>query len=522
MRLLLPDYFAALELTPQADEAEVKRAYAQRLKLINRQADPQRFQELRAHYEAALAHVREGRGFVMVDEAPEPLAEAQQAPAAPGSDAPPAEPAPAPEILLSPLSPREQAQQVFDAMAAEFCHLSLLELPPAKSVLSKWLRSPELVSLEAGEHFRGLLQEAICERRLGRHTALLLFAAMEVLSWQDAQTLVQPDSAAYWRLQTVLDGALSLSYEHQRLWRWLAQAPNGDVLSYMPAVEQDFDWDNPVQQLCCEPGELEAWQRLIAFGSAHTPLDALPSSQPRPKLDFWGRLKFYQPVWLGIAGMLFFVWVTAGMLTHAAKKDVLREQQACAATVARAATARWRNISAADIGRLEQCAVKSPPERCEDRERLRTLSALGRALSGPEGQNRYHFVRRPEEVIFNTTQGLLYEVKGGCPSLAAEALRQDWWLKMDHPPSARHLVKQVANCARDGFFESRDYWQHDYLALRLLQLTDAWQSVQPRSGGQAQSSSEAPVLKLEQLLSRSPLLETAPTLEGEERWPACR
>ena len=87
MRLLLPDYFAALELTPQADEAEVKRAYAQRLKQINRQADPQRFQELRAHYEAALAHVREGRGFVMVDEAPEPLAEAQHAPVAPGGDA---------------------------------------------------------------------------------------------------------------------------------------------------------------------------------------------------------------------------------------------------------------------------------------------------------------------------------------------------------------------------------------------------------------------------------------------------
>ncbi|MDN3545207.1 J domain-containing protein [Kinneretia asaccharophila] len=522
MRLLLPDYFAALELTPQADEAEVKRAYAQRLKQINRQADPQRFQELRAHYEAALAHVREGRGFVMVDEAPEPLAEAQQAPVAPvapGGDAPPAEPAPAPEILLSPLSPlspREQAQQVFDAMAAEFCHLSLLELPPAKSVLSKWLRSPELVSLEAGEHFRGLLQEAICERRLGRHTALLLFAAMEVLGWQDAQTLVQPDSAAYWRLQTVLDGALSLSYEHQRLWRWLAQAPNGDVLSYMPAVEQDFDWDNPVQQLCCEPGELEAWQRL---GSAHTPLDVLPSSRPRPQLGFLEKLNFHRSLWLCMSLMMLCIWGGDSLVRgYAARKNSVGEQQACTATMARAATARWRNISAAEIGRLEQCAVKSPPERCEDRERLRTLSALGRALSGGDE----HYVRRPAEVIFNTTQGLLYEVKGGCPSLAAEALRQDWWLKMDHLPSARHLVKQVANCASDGFFESRDSWEHDYLALRLLQLTDAWQSVQPRSGGQAKSSSEAPVLKLEQLLSRSPLLETAPTLEGEARWPACR
>lgn len=93
---------------------------------------------------------------------------------------------------------------------------------------------------------------------------------------------------------------------------------------------------------------------------------------------------------------------------------------------------------------------------------------------------------------------------------------------MNHLPSARHLVKQVANCVRDGFFESRAPWEHDYLALRLLQLTDAWQSVQPLPDDLAKSSSEAPVLKLEQLLSRSPLLETAPTLEGEARWPACR
>ncbi|UXH76648.1 hypothetical protein [Roseateles amylovorans] len=69
MPVLLPLYFFALGLDEHATEADIKTAYATRLKRIDRAKDPEGFQSLRQNYEAALAHVREGRGFVHLDEA---------------------------------------------------------------------------------------------------------------------------------------------------------------------------------------------------------------------------------------------------------------------------------------------------------------------------------------------------------------------------------------------------------------------------------------------------------------------
>src|SRR5689334_14494626 len=98
----------ALGLEPDADEREVRRAYARRVKAIDPATDPGGFQTLREHYEAALAWVRararadradeqaiEPRGPAGDDGDPEPPAPAMLEPPTPAyRDAEPTDPTP--------------------------------------------------------------------------------------------------------------------------------------------------------------------------------------------------------------------------------------------------------------------------------------------------------------------------------------------------------------------------------------------------------------------------------------------
>ena len=106
MPVFLPSYFVALGLDERATEADVKAAYAARLKRLDRARDPQGFQALRGHYEAAIAHLREGRGFHEIeildgdptdDDAPEeaPDEASDEAPGHAPSDVPDADLVPA-------------------------------------------------------------------------------------------------------------------------------------------------------------------------------------------------------------------------------------------------------------------------------------------------------------------------------------------------------------------------------------------------------------------------------------------
>lgn len=63
-----PDFIQRLSLAPDADERQVRRAYARELKLIDQQTDLEGFQHLRACYEAALAWAERRAAGAVIDE----------------------------------------------------------------------------------------------------------------------------------------------------------------------------------------------------------------------------------------------------------------------------------------------------------------------------------------------------------------------------------------------------------------------------------------------------------------------
>lgn len=87
-----------LGLGADADEREVRRAYARRVKAIDPATDPGGFQTLREHYEAALAWVRVRARADLADEQAIEQAVEPQGPTGHDSDAEP----PVPAVLVPP------------------------------------------------------------------------------------------------------------------------------------------------------------------------------------------------------------------------------------------------------------------------------------------------------------------------------------------------------------------------------------------------------------------------------------
>lgn len=115
---LAPPYLRALDLDDEADERAIRRAYAKRLKLIDQEAEPGKFQALRGSFEQALAwsarkaHAQRERAAeiegleirrpepapVRTGDAPRPGATTEPAPASPAAPPLPASPHNAPHV----------------------------------------------------------------------------------------------------------------------------------------------------------------------------------------------------------------------------------------------------------------------------------------------------------------------------------------------------------------------------------------------------------------------------------------
>jgi protein TonB len=187
---MVPPFLQRLELDASADERAIRRAYAQKLKKIDQEADPAGFQTLRAAYDAALNWARHAASTAPMSPVERVVETADRAPAtesAPSyaqpkvvprvrAEAPPGEPLPtkAPRIERSPIESVPQkplsakaAPQVdalaraaaafdgfLDTFRSEFASAqSPLDRPAWQAKLEHVLASDTLVSMDAREAF---------------------------------------------------------------------------------------------------------------------------------------------------------------------------------------------------------------------------------------------------------------------------------------------------------------------------------------------------------------------------------
>jgi tetratricopeptide (TPR) repeat protein len=168
-------FLTRLGLRQDADEREIRRAYARELKQIDQEADPDAFQALRAAYDHALAWARRNAAGAAPE--PEPAAPPAQA------QAPAPAPVPAPE-------PEEDFAALASAVFSDFCqrstaiHTERPALPEAPWVreLHHSLDDPRLIAIPARHIFEHRIAHLLAEGWQRGHEALLV-AAIKVFGW---------------------------------------------------------------------------------------------------------------------------------------------------------------------------------------------------------------------------------------------------------------------------------------------------------------------------------------------------
>lgn len=220
-----PGFLMRLGLDHEADERQVKRAYARELKLIDQERDLDGFQHLRACYETALAwaarRAAAGVGIGHAAPVPGPLPEADAS--APAPDYRPRQPAAVarPRTVAPPAAPGAEpfpaphalAQAVFadfvagtgalaaasDAVKAD----EALRLAPWIAAVRAALADPRLMHLDARIAFEEGIAVYLAQGwRPGLH--LLLPAAIEVFGWNEDRGALQRLGRPGW----VLDAAI--------------------------------------------------------------------------------------------------------------------------------------------------------------------------------------------------------------------------------------------------------------------------------------------------------------------------
>ncbi len=590
MPVLLPVYFFELGLDEHATESDIKSAYASRLKRIDRAADPEGFQTLRRHYEAAIAHVREGRGFINLedltlasvdeesdfagDEAPAPESEAEVASASesdsgsereppadsPGPQsshagdeerpdiAPPPSPEPsaAPSIDVEPdakptasprpaverlIHPDDAARKVFDDLAEEITALNLQDLNGAQRLLSGALAHPLLASLSASEAFQGLVTEALLDRRCGRHSALLFFAATEVFRWHHGGQLSHRLSQAQqWTMQRWIDAAAALGAGERSSWLWLSEAPRVGLLNYVGAGAE-FDWTSPLEEVCCEPEERNHWRALWRFQaeSLHTLPEAPATASRSVGWRAWLRWFASRDAWMVAVPLMVFALVIVPLGRWGQHRQINARELACQNTLAAAQRVGWHGVDVQDVDNLKNCAAEFPPPRCDDREQLRRLVAISEVLrqsSNGAAQRTSFYYLLGMRAALDPGDGTLLGVKSdACGTGFASLMESGGWLRLGHVPTAEAITAQAARCVMaahskpaDRALREDDPWTRDTWVIKLLSRTDAWQKAQHPSGLEG---APPPEVKLSSLVSTDPSLQTRTEFANEKKWPSC-
>lgn len=250
----------ALGLAPDADEREVRRAYARRVKAIDPATDPGAFQALREHYEAALVWVRMRppthlAGIAANIEDPqaaaseiraaiEPMPSARVVPdPEPEAVAPVSAPVhaagPAPSAAPSAAAPEHDAdEQVFARFSAMVAQ-EFRDVAEAGAALESALEDPRLLNLEARTCFEWRVAQLLAHGWQPGHQ-FLFNAACDAFNWERDRTRLP----IFGPVGAMLDAAIteSLVFFHQPEHQFVQQRnlvvrlrddalPSNDVLA---------------------------------------------------------------------------------------------------------------------------------------------------------------------------------------------------------------------------------------------------------------------------------------------------
>jgi len=208
---MAPRFLQQLELDTTADERAIRRAYAQKLKKIDQEANPAGFQALRAAYDAALMWARQpGRSAPEQDLAAEDQANAVASPAPAPSFAPPnvavpklrAEPTAPPPVAPAPVpAPAPQDEAVAQANATFVSFMDGFKAAAAnpktmpdyhtwQAALEKRMAGDALISMTARELFEYRFAALLTQGWKPGHEALLV-AATNVFRWNEDRRHLQ-------------------------------------------------------------------------------------------------------------------------------------------------------------------------------------------------------------------------------------------------------------------------------------------------------------------------------------------
>ncbi|MBY4707266.1 hypothetical protein K6V18_19765 [Ralstonia insidiosa] len=223
--IMVPRFLQQLELDTSADERAIRRAYAQKLKKIDQEADPAGFQALRAAYDAALMWARQPSRSAPeqdLDAEDEDEADAAPSPAPTASFAPPnvaipklrveaTSPPPAAAPVPVPTQQDDAAAHANTAFAGFMDTFKAAAANPKtmpdyhtwQAALEKIMAGDALISMTARELFEYKFAALLTQGWKPGHEALLV-AATNVFRWNEDRRHLQ----SFGNIGFVLDRAL--------------------------------------------------------------------------------------------------------------------------------------------------------------------------------------------------------------------------------------------------------------------------------------------------------------------------
>jgi hypothetical protein len=516
MAKIIPDYWSNLGLPLEADERSIKRAYAQRLKLLDPAVQTEAFAQLRADYELALRHVREGWQFYELAieedveqdtsvlpeiETPaiqiEPVVQSEQ-PTKPEVDTAIAEAslsgepkekdtAPSDKLLHEPdaiIDPQLAARLSHENFRAALSDIGLIELKRIRVTLEHALTIEGMNGLTSRDEFERLVVQGVVDRGYGRHTGAVFFAALSVFQWdQLGDRQFQQFGVAAWALIRYVDAASLLNESEQNTWSWLAYKPHAVHLPFMKNFDAKFGLDSALAALFCNEGEWQEWHALLEVAAVepeavnfNLPEKKLPGKAKNKTLPSWridyGVIAPFATV-IGILVGLYLVFSSLG------NKQQAQAFTRCDQVMSSIMEQKWRDVSDDNLREALQCSFARPPIMCSDRDALQSLAVTyGRLRHGTlhalkEGS--YLSYGLPDQFLFHTSSGLSFQLKEGVCPYSTELLDSGRWLDMEDAKATARYALHMKACLTSGKTANNSY-SHESpqssFATRILENLD--------------------------------------------------